>query len=300
MNKLFNALAILVLGAAHVASAATWGLAETRVFSGLKDVTVVAQKFDATGGFVEMELSGTLYGFCPGGVERIRMEWRFDRDVSRVSGGEKLTATLDARQTGVRAPCTDSYSRRLTFSFGGSNGAVNPFGPAETALINGSIFWPSSGARIFARDDNRKGPLTGSINIDPREPGPDRPMAWFSFLVATSGGNYEIVYLYDTRKVAGATAGGAGTCPPCEAAAKGMRWEAVRVGDCTGRDTGNTNGFSPDERQAKAGATAVCWDGEALRNASAPARMWCTYKNIEAVACTGGSNPGVLYRAVNR
>ena len=301
MNKLSSALAVLLVAAAPSSIAATWGLADIRVFSGLQNVTVVGQRFEPTGGFVELEVSGVLYGFCPGGGERLRLEWRFDRDVSRVSSGEKLGATLDARQSAVRPPCTDGYARRTYLSFGGSNGAVNPFSPAETALIDGGMFFPSTGARIAVKDDRRTGPVTGSIEVAPRDPGRDRPQAWFSLMAATSGGNLEIVYLYDQRRAAAPPpAGGSATCPPCEAAAGGLRWEAMRVGDCTGRDTGSTNGFAPDERLARAGATAVCWEGEALRNAAAPTRVWCTYKNVEAVACTGGANPGVLYRAVNR
>lgn len=73
-------------------------------------------------------------------------------------------------------------------------------------------------------------------------------------------------------------------------------WLKVGTGDCPGRDIGLTNGFTPDDKYAKADYTAVCWDGSRFTNAGFPGKSACTYKNISPDQCTGGSNLGIMYR----
>jgi hypothetical protein len=73
-------------------------------------------------------------------------------------------------------------------------------------------------------------------------------------------------------------------------------WQRVGTGDCSGRDVGSSGGSTPDNNQAREGYTAVCWDGGTYRNSG---RVFCTYKNIAPNQCTGGGNPGVMYRAVS-
>lgn len=71
------------------------------------------------------------------------------------------------------------------------------------------------------------------------------------------------------------------------AAAAPGRWELLGTGDCPGRDVASSKGREPEGArctpEAK-GTAAVCWDGG------------CTYKSIQADACSGGSNPGRLHR----
>jgi hypothetical protein len=75
-------------------------------------------------------------------------------------------------------------------------------------------------------------------------------------------------------------------------------WEKVRVGDCAGHDVDNSIGFIPDDAKAKEGLIAVCWDGQTYNNSNENGRVFCTYKNIAAENCSGGTNLGVIYRAV--
>jgi hypothetical protein len=75
-------------------------------------------------------------------------------------------------------------------------------------------------------------------------------------------------------------------------------WQRVGTGDCAGNDVDSSDGFMPDNGKAKAGYTAVCWDGSRYNNMNSPGRAFCTYKNITSDRCTGGSNTGVLYRGV--
>ena len=73
-------------------------------------------------------------------------------------------------------------------------------------------------------------------------------------------------------------------------------WLRVGTGDCAGHDVGNTDGFTPDNKLAKAGYTAVCWDGRVFDNDRG--RVFCTYKNIAPDKCIAVGQPGIMYRAV--
>lgn len=77
-----------------------------------------------------------------------------------------------------------------------------------------------------------------------------------------------------------------------------MTWKLVKVGDCTGLDEETTEGSIPDDSKAKAGYTAVCWDGIEYDNKFNPGKAFCTYKKIEVNKCTGDENPGEMYQAV--
>src|SRR5262245_48304626 len=77
-----------------------------------------------------------------------------------------------------------------------------------------------------------------------------------------------------------------------------MTWVRVGTGNCAGHDVGNSDGFTPDDKQAKAGYTAYCFDGRIFDVDRG--RVFCTYKNIAPNKCTGGSPPGVIYKAVSR
>lgn len=83
------------------------------------------------------------------------------------------------------------------------------------------------------------------------------------------------------------------------------RWETVAEGeDCTGTDVQFTcTGAIPDPELCpsdKNAVSAVCWDGVKFKNGSpdpcgpGDTKAWCAYKTTEN--CTGGGNPGVVYR----
>jgi hypothetical protein len=74
-------------------------------------------------------------------------------------------------------------------------------------------------------------------------------------------------------------------------------WQKVGTGDCSGHDVASSNGFTPEKGKAVRGRTAVCWDGRKFNNKYSPRRAFCTYKNIESNRCSGGDNPGEMYKA---
>jgi hypothetical protein len=77
-----------------------------------------------------------------------------------------------------------------------------------------------------------------------------------------------------------------------------MAWKLVGIGDCTGQDQATTDGATPDNSKAKAGYTAVCWDGVNYSNKNNPGKAFCTYKNVAYNTCTGGVNAGEMYTAI--
>ena len=78
-------------------------------------------------------------------------------------------------------------------------------------------------------------------------------------------------------------------------------WEYVGIGDCPGNDiAGGGAGMTPNPAYCDAahnGNAAVCWDGHTPRTMSPPG---CTVKSTKAERCTGGVNPGRMYRCVFR
>lgn len=86
--------------------------------------------------------------------------------------------------------------------------------------------------------------------------------------------------------------------PSAGTGSKQGTWQKVGVGDCSGHDVDRSGGFTPLASKAFQGRTAVCWDGIQYKNRHNPA--FCTYKKIDANRCSGGDNPGVIYRAVVR
>jgi hypothetical protein len=117
----------------------------------------------------------------------------------------------------------------------------------------------------------------------------DASFAGLTAVCWTTGCSYKSVAT--TACTGGATPGQMYTCmataPAATAAgAASGGWQAAGVGDCTGRDVGNTTGARPDPAKCNAGFagnTAVCWP------------TGCTYKSVPTAACTGGQYPGQMY-----
>ena len=161
---------------------------------------VVRESFDASGGFSELELSGSLLGACPGGSERVRFSWRFAEPVGSLRDGAKITADLSGAALAATGGCKGGLAARAYVSVGGSNGDVNPFTAQESATIDGGRFWPSAVGRASADSSASPWlPRTGSFSfdVDTRPHYADRPRGWFSVTVDTSAGMVRYAYLYE-------------------------------------------------------------------------------------------------------
>ena len=76
------ALLAVVLAAAPE-KGTDWALKEIRVFNGMAELgQISSERYDASGGAVEVSLSGNAGGICPGRSEKLRFSWKFTRDAS--------------------------------------------------------------------------------------------------------------------------------------------------------------------------------------------------------------------------
>jgi len=85
--------------------------------------------------------------------------------------------------------------------------------------------------------------------------------------------------------------------PPAVSGVQVGSWIYVGIGDCPGNDiAGGSLGMLPNPQvcdSPHAGLAAVCWDNATPRVMSPPG---CTVKSVRAENCTGGANPGRMYR----
>jgi hypothetical protein len=176
-----------------------WRLREVRVFNLMESTgAIVRDAYDANGGFSEVRLNGSLYSFCPGGSETIRLSWRFPTSVAVVNDGDKVNIDLSGEQVARSGSCTRDLAARTMVGAGGSNGEVNPFNAEDTARIDGGRFWNSqAGGRISADPNAPSRSTSYFFEVDTRPRNPDRPLAWFNVNVLTSAGNIRYVYLYE-------------------------------------------------------------------------------------------------------
>lgn len=191
-----KAAAPLPPAAAAPATDGPWRFKEVRVFTRLDNARVVKATHDTSGGQVDLEVSGKAYQLCPDGAEQLRLVWKFDRAVDALSNGQKVSPTLDASLITRSGGCTGGLGSRTVFSFGGSNGQVNPFDEKETAIIDGSRLWPSTAGRISVTKEPQRVASTG-VSVDTRPFGEGRTRAWFSLDIDSPGGSVKYVYLFE-------------------------------------------------------------------------------------------------------
>jgi len=74
-------------------------------------------------------------------------------------------------------------------------------------------------------------------------------------------------------------------------------WVLVKTDDCAGNDIKETPGSPVPSMEMcnkdTVGKTAVCWDNVTQRHSSG--RVFCTYKQTQTNACTGGQNIGYTF-----
>lgn len=174
----------------------TWTFYKVRVFSDLNsNASIVKEKYDSSGGQVEINVNGNVYGLCPGGAETLRFDWNFNGSITPVNPGKGVSASLEA-SAAYGKPCTGGLASRTVFAMYGSNGQVNPFNAEETSAIDGGRFYWESGNRLWANPSAgaTRGGFTVKVNDKATLPGKNR--AWFSLNIETPAGSVRYVYLY--------------------------------------------------------------------------------------------------------
>ena len=205
-----NAALLALAMAAAPEKGTDWALKEIRVFNGMGDLgQITAEKYDATGGAVEVTVNGNAGGICPGGSEKLRFTWRFARDVSLISA-EGAAATIDAVQLSKAGPCTDGLAGRSYLMFRGSAGVGAPFSEAESQQFDIERFWAKSGDRISPAATNVPKSGSATVGVSDRVYATDRSKAYFEIAIITptrGAGLLRYVYVY----VPGRAPGSGGT-----------------------------------------------------------------------------------------
>lgn len=221
MNKLKNshktikadifaaALLISLLAlSGHLATAqaqgGSWKLKENRVFNNMDGsvATVTAERYDASGGSVDIQLSGNILSMCPGGFEKLRFTWNFADDITEITNGGVVSASLDARQASKSQNCgTQLASRSVMYIYSGS------FALQGNDSIDGDRFLVGNGFRARAAEDVQSG--TATLKVNTHAYNPKRPLSYFEVCIGTptrSGGG-SLCYAYVYEKSVGSTGG---------------------------------------------------------------------------------------------
>lgn len=201
---------LLVLSAPLVtinskAGSGAWTLKEIRVFNALDGnaATITSERYDARGGSVVINVDGKVYDSCPGGYEKMRFNWSFPDNITQVTNGGAVSASLEVGQEAKSQNCGVQFlNRSVVVLNSAGSGPSRRFSPDEYRLIDGERFLTGNGFRAKG-DDVRSG--IGSIKINTHPFNPNQPLAYFSISIGLPGGELWYVYLYEN---AGGGSGG--------------------------------------------------------------------------------------------
>ena len=197
-------------------SSGTWTLKQVRVFNNMPGAvaTITREQYDENGGSVDIQISGDILGgTCPGGFEKVRFTWRFERSVAQIVQGGAVSANLAAGQVTKSQNCSTQIATRSFLNLTPSAGGSSPFSEPENRLIDGERFQAGNRKRVRAAEasaEERNG--ISSISVNTHAPVSNRSNAFFSIDIGTptrsGGGVLRYVYVYE--KSSGGSAGGGG------------------------------------------------------------------------------------------
>jgi hypothetical protein len=193
----------------------TWTLKEIRVFNTMDRsvATITSERYDATGGIVDVQISGDILGgICSGGYEKIRFTWRFAQDVTQVVHGGTVSASLHAGQASKSENCATGIAYRSFLGIFASSGDRSPFPEQENRLIDGERFQTGNGFRVRAASDPQSG--IGTTKVNTHEASSRYSLAYFSISMntptASGGGILQYAYVYENRSGGGENSSGGG------------------------------------------------------------------------------------------
>jgi hypothetical protein len=211
---LFSAFAV----SGHLTAAeGSWKFKENRVFNNMNGsvATITAERYDTSGGSVDLQLKGDILSFCPGGFEKMRFTWSFPDNITEIVNGSTISSSLDARQTSKSQNCgTQLASRSFMYIYNGG------FALEGNSSID-ERFKTGNGFRATAAEYENSG--TATLKVNTQAFNPKKPLAYFEVCIQTptrSGGGY-LCYAYVYEYSGGSTGGGTGSSN-CYASDPGM------------------------------------------------------------------------------
>jgi hypothetical protein len=172
--------------------------------------TITSERYDASGGEVVINADGRALDICSGGSETMRFTWQFTQDVTRVSEGSYVSASLQAGLIGKNEPCGGALAAFSFITIAGSKGITFPLPDEDVKVMEVDRFVTISAGDAWAGRDPKT--ATGSVGVDIFPATPDRPFAYFFIRIAIRGMGQELryVYIYERGEGGGGPVGGGG------------------------------------------------------------------------------------------
>jgi hypothetical protein len=191
----------------------SWKLREIRVFNTMdgRFGTITSERYDASGGSVDIQISGDSASICPGGYEKVRFTWSFAGNITEVVSGGGVNASLAAGQVAKSQNCRTTLAASSFMEFSGpTHGSAKNLSSAEYQLLDPDRIFTPSRPRIYGAEFTQSG--TGTVKINTHRFDPKKPWAYFEVSIGTptkeGGGCVYYVYLYENT--GGGSTGGNG------------------------------------------------------------------------------------------
>ncbi|HTU12509.1 MAG TPA: hypothetical protein VMG08_16580 [Allosphingosinicella sp.] len=185
-------------GQALAQAGGAWRLREIRVRNAMNGQvgTIVSQRANASGGQVDIQVSGNIHDFCRGGFERMRFVWAFPQGVARIVAGGGISASLRCGQASRSQNCRVQLASRTVFSLSRPDpGPSRAFSAAEYRLLDGERIQAGNGFRCFGAEGPQSGVATLRVNTNAY----DRrtPRTFFATSLETPAGQVWYIYIYE-------------------------------------------------------------------------------------------------------
>jgi hypothetical protein len=176
-----------------------WTLQRIAVASEMgENATIVSERYDATGGAVEIRVAGEALDICRGGSETLRFAWQFVGGAEIVAEGTSPSALLTGELAGAVEPCTQYFAERSGITISGSGGITWALPPDEMEEVDTDRFHdaPSPLDLVFANAAGERTSTTRAVYMAPNDPVPGRPFGYFIVRVVVHGMPGELKYVY--------------------------------------------------------------------------------------------------------
>ena len=236
--------AVLFFAVAMVADAATpWRFSRTYFYQQWENAKVTHEEIGPTGGVVDLLIGGNVLDICPNGNERIRITWRFDKEITQFNPGDIFGAKLEARMMSATGGCVGGLAGRTeAVVTAGRSGGPN-WGEIVGKRLDDDRFQNKSFNQMATAGRNGPNAVDSIIAINTLEPYTDRPAAGFIIYIGGPGGNIRYLYAYEP-------AAGGGSYPNLEGTwyREGQTREPASV-----RQSGNTLTFTNEKGEVSRG-----------------------------------------------
>ena len=192
------------------AQSGSWRLKDIQVFTKMGGYSqITSEKYDKTGGNVEINSSGNALDLCPGGSEKMRFTWNFVGDMSTISNGGAVPVNLSAGVLSTGKPCRlGSIGDFSVLSIYGGSGGSSPFSADVNKQIDSDRFHRNDN-QYYVNASGGPASSTTSLGINAGPNLSQYPLAYFDLTVGTRAGDIiRYVYIYES---AGSGSGGGDT-----------------------------------------------------------------------------------------